>query len=60
MREVDFSKVSLGNRWFGAKGIRRQLQGEVKCLIKSGMEGALVLEQRVCVGCSRSKRRQEP
>jgi transposase-like protein len=56
MREIDFSESNLRNRWFGVKDIWRQLQGEVKRFIKVRLERALVLEQRVCVGCSRYKR----
>lgn len=56
MREMDFSESNLRNRWFGVKNIWRELQGEVKRYIKFRLERALVLEQRVCVGCGRYKR----
>jgi putative transposase len=56
MREMDFSEANLRNRWFGVKGIWKQIQGEVKRFIKFRLERALVLEQKVCVGCGRYKR----
>jgi putative transposase len=56
MREVDFSGSNLRNRWFGVKNIWKELQGEVKRYIKFRLERALVLEQRVGVGCGRYKR----
>lgn len=56
MREMDFSESNLRNRWFGVKSIWGQIQGEVKRYIKFRLERALVLEQRVGVGCGRYKR----
>jgi transposase-like protein len=56
MREMNFSKSNLGNRWLGVKSIWRQIQGEVKRVIKFQIERALVLEQRDKVGCGRYKR----
>lgn len=56
MREVDFSERNLRNRWLGVKGFWKQIQGEVKQFIKFNLERALVLEQRVSVGCGRYKR----
>lgn len=56
MREMDFSDSNLRNRWLGVKGFWRQLQGEVKRVIKFQLERALVLEQKVKVGCGRYKR----
>jgi hypothetical protein len=51
MREMNFSESNLGNRWLGVKSIWRQIQGEVKRVIKFQIERALVLEQRDKVGC---------
>jgi putative transposase len=56
MREMNFSESNLGNRWLGVKSIWRQIQGEVKRVIKFQIERALVLEQRDKVGCGRYKR----
>ena len=58
MREMDFSERNLGNRWLEVKGIWKLLEGEVKRFIKVRLERALVLEQRVSVGCGRYKRSQ--
>jgi transposase-like protein len=56
MREVDFSESNLRNRWLGVNSIWKQLQGETKRFIKVRLERALVLEQRICVGCGKYKR----
>ena len=56
MREMDFSESNLRNRWLGVKGIWKEIQGETKRFIKVRLERALLLEQRVCVGCGRYKR----
>jgi len=56
MREMDFSESNLWNRWLGVKSIWKEIQGETKRFIKGRLERALVLEQRVCVGCGRYKR----
>jgi len=55
-REMDFSESNLWNRWFGVKEIWKLLEGEVKGFVKVHLERALVLEQRVSVGCDRYKR----
>ena len=59
MREMDFPENNLRNRWLGVKGIWKLLEGEVRCFVKVRLEQALVLEQRVSVGCGRYKRSQE-
>jgi putative transposase len=56
---MDFSESNLGNRWLGVKGIWKLLEGEVKRFIKVRLERALVLEQRVRVGCGKYKRSKE-
>jgi len=56
MREIDFSEDNLGNRWLGVKGIWNLMQGEVKRLVKVGLERVLVFEQGARVGCRRYKR----
>ena len=58
MREINFSESNLGNRWLGVKSIWRKIQGEVKGVIKFQLEWALMLEQKVKVGCGRYKRSQ--
>ena len=55
-REMDFSEGNLRNRWFGVKGIWKEIEGEVKRFVKIGLERALVLEQGRRVGCGRYKR----
>ncbi|MCJ7497029.1 MAG: transposase [candidate division Zixibacteria bacterium] len=59
MREMDFPENNLRNRWLGVKGIWKLLEGEVRRVVKVRLEQALVLEQRVSVGCGRYKRSQE-
>ena len=59
MREINFSESNLGNRWLGVKGIWDLMQGEVKRFIKIRLERALVIEQRVRVGCGKYKRSKE-
>jgi putative transposase len=44
------------DRWLGVKSIWKEIEGETKRFIKVRLERALLLEQRVCVGCGRYKR----
>jgi putative transposase len=56
MREMDFSESNLWNRWFGVNIFWRELQGETKRFVKVRLERALVVEQRMRVGCGRYRR----
>jgi putative transposase len=55
-REMDFSERNLRGRWFEVKEIWKMVEGEVKGVVRGHLERALVLEQKVRVGCGRYKR----
>lgn len=55
-REMDFSERNVRNSWYGVKDFWKLLEGEVKGVVKGHLEKALVLEQKVRVGCGWYKR----
>jgi len=56
MREMDFSRSNLFNRWRGVNTFWRLLEGEVKRRVKVGLERALGEEVGRRVGCGRYER----